>query len=126
LTVRLGEGLRFTLGLDGNGAYIRDRDHPESREWQPGSAARLKDISQTYGLITRVQDKSTGRAVVAVSGLVLGTRAAAECLTDPTCLDSAQFPGTTDWERGNLQIVVAAAVIGENSGSPRVVLTHVW
>jgi hypothetical protein len=125
-TLRLGEGLRFTIGFDGKGPYIRDRDHPESREWQPGSFERLKDVRETYGLITRVQDKVTGRALVAVSGLVLGTRAAAECLTEPACLDSARFPATTDWEHGNLQIVVAAAVIGENSGSPRVVLTHVW
>ncbi|MEO7790529.1 MAG: hypothetical protein ABIX28_13250 [Vicinamibacterales bacterium] len=125
-TLRLGEGLRFTLQFDGHGPFIRDRDHPDSREWQPGSVGRLKDIRQTYGLITRVQDKSTGRAVLAVSGLVLGTRAAAECLTEPACLDSARFPGTMDWEHGNLQIVVAAAVIGENSGSPRVVVAHSW
>ncbi|MEO8078590.1 MAG: hypothetical protein ABI818_19855 [Acidobacteriota bacterium] len=124
-TLRLGEGLRFTLQFEANGPYIRDRDHPESREWQPKSG-RLRDISQTYGLITRVQDKSTGRAVLAVSGLVLGTRAAAECLSEPACLDPAQFPTTMDWEHGNLQIVVAAAVIGENSGSPRVAVAHVW
>jgi len=125
-TLRLSEGLRFTLQFEANGPYIRDRDHPESREWQPASSGRLEDIKQTYGLITRVQDKSTGRAVLAVSGLVLGTRAAAECLTEPTCFESAQFPKTMDWERGNLQVIVAAPVIGENSGSPRVALAHVW
>jgi len=125
-TLRLGEGLRFTLAFESKGPYVRDRDHPESREWQPGPAGRLNDVKQTYGLITRVHDKSTGRVVVAVSGLVLGTRAAAECLTEPTCLDAAQFPPTTDWEHGNLQIVVAAAVMGENSGSPRVALIHAW
>ena len=125
-TLRLSEGLRFTLQFEANGPYIRDRDHPESREWQPASSGRLGDIKQTYGLITRVQDKSTGRAVLAVSGLVLGTRAAAECLTEPTCFESAQFPKAMDWERGNLQVVVAAPVIGENSGSPRVAVAHVW
>ena len=123
-TIRLGEGLRFTLEFEaGKGPYIRDRDHPEGREWQPGGLGPLKDIKETYGLITRVQDPVTGRAVVAVSGLVLG---AAECLTEPACLGSARFPGTTDWEHRNLQIVVAAAVIGEDSGSPRVVLAHAW
>ena len=125
-TLRLSEGLRFTLQFEANGPYIRDRDHPESREWQPASSGRLGDIKQTYGLITRVQDKSTGRAVLAVSGLVLGTRAAAECLTEPTCFESAQFPKAMDWERGNLQVIVAAPVIGENSGSPRVAVAHVW
>jgi hypothetical protein len=125
-TLRLGEGLRFTLVFDSKGPYVRDRDHPESREWQPGLSGKLNDVKQTYGLITRVQDTSTGHMVVAVSGLVLGTRAAAECLTEPGCLDAGQFPPKTDWEHGNLQVVVAAAVMGENSGSPRVVLTHVW
>jgi hypothetical protein len=125
-TLRLGEGLRFTLAFETKGPYVRDREHPESREWQPGLSGKLKDVKQTYGLITRVQDTSTGHMVVAVSGLVLGTRAAAECLTEPACLDAAQFPPAMDWQHANLQVVVAAAVVGENSGSPRVVRTHVW
>jgi hypothetical protein len=125
-TLRLGEGLRFTLAFDNRGPYVRDRDHPDSREWQPPLSGKLNDVKQTYGLITRVQDKSTGDMVVAVSGLVLGTRAAAECLTESGCLDTAQFPPTMDWEHANVQIVVAAAVMGEHSGSPRVVLTHAW
>jgi hypothetical protein len=125
-TLKLGEDLRFTLAADDNGGYIRDRDRPDSREWQVGPSNRLKDITETYGLITRVQDPATGHSVVAVSGLVFGTRAAGECLLDAGCLRSAEQLKSGDWGHRNIQIVVASAVIGENSGAPKVVAAHLW
>lgn len=126
-TIKLSEGLRFTLATDAKGAYVRDRDHPESREWQPDVAGRLiKNMDRTYGLITRAKDPSTGQTVLAVSGLVLGTRAAGECLTDAACLQSAEQMLGGDLTRPNVQIVVSAAVIREDSGAPRVVAVHSW
>jgi len=126
-TLRLSEGLRFTLAVDQGGTYIRDRERPDSRQWQPASAGRLlKNLTQTYGLITRVQDPATGNSVLTVSGLALGTRAAGECLIDAECLQSAERSSTGDWEHRKLQIVVSAAVIGEDSGAPSVVALHVW
>ena len=126
-TLRLSEGLRFTLASDVGGGYIRDRDHPDDRQWQPGDQGRLiKNISHTYGLITRLKDPATGHSVLTVSGLVLGTRAAGECLIDSECLESAERMAPADWQEHNLQIVVSAAVIGEDSGAPRVVARHSW
>jgi hypothetical protein len=127
-TLKLSEGLRFTLAEDDGGrSYIRDRDHPDDRQWQPGDSKQLlKDLEQTYGLITRVQDPATGHSVLTVSGLVLGTRAAGECLIDAECLESAERLGPGDWSTRNLQIVVSAAVIGEDAGAPRVVALHSW
>jgi hypothetical protein len=126
-TLRLSEGLRFTLADDAAGTYIRDRDRPDDRKWQPDPVNRLvKNLGQTYGLITRVQDPATGHSVLTVSGLVLGTRAAGECLIDSGCLESAERLGPGDWTKRNLQIVVSAAVIGEDSGAPQVVALHSW
>jgi hypothetical protein len=122
--VRLGGGLRFTLASDHDGSYIRDQDHPDSRDWHSGR--RLKDLTESYGLITRVQNPATGHSVVTVSGLVLGTRAAAECTLDAACLSSAEQLRAGDWEHRNVQIVVATKVIGEDSGAPRVVAAHLW
>jgi hypothetical protein len=73
-----------------------------------------------------VQDPATGQTVLTVSGLVLGTQAAGECLIDAECLQSAERSSTGDWAHRNLQIVVSAAVIGEDSGAPSVVALHVW
>jgi len=126
-TLKLSEGLRFTLAADEGGNYIRDRDHPDNRQWQPSVSKRLlKNLEQTYGLITRVQDPATGHWVLTVSGLVLGTRAAGECLIDPACLETAERLAPADWSRQNLQIVVSSTVIGEDSGAPSVVALHSW
>ena len=126
-TLRLSEGLRFTLAADAKGSYVRDRDRPDDRRWQPEAAGRLlKNMGQTYGLITRVQDRATGHSVLTVSGLVHGTRAAGECLVDAECLQAAERLEHGGVDRQNVQIVVSAAVIGEDSGAPRVVAVHAW
>jgi len=126
-TLRLSEGLRFTLASDDHGNYIRDRDRPTDRQWHLGSQdTRIKDVAQTYGLITRVQEQDTGQWVLAVSGLMLGTRAAAECAIDTGCLASAESLRKAEPVGSNVQIVVSAAVIGEDSGAPQVVAVHTW
>lgn len=125
-TLRLSEGLRFTLAGDEDGNYILDRTRPDSRQWRTGRrTTRLKDLSETYGLITRMKDPATGGWVMILSGLLLGTRAAAECVLDETCLAGAEPPASV-WGQRNAQIVVKAAVVGEDSGAPTVLATHVW
>ena len=125
-TLRLGEGQRFTLASDDKGPYISDRERPDDRQWQMDAPGRLlKNLQETYGLITRVQDPATGHSVLTVAGLVLGTSAAAECLIDADCIRSAEGLAG-DLAGKNVQIVVSAAVIGEDAGAPRVVATHSW
>jgi hypothetical protein len=125
-TLRLSEGLRFTLAEDAGGPYLRDREHPEDRQWQAvPSGQPIKSMTKTYGLITRVHDPATGNSVLTVAGLVLGTRAAGECLIDKECLETAERMGKGPADR-NVQIVVSAAVIGEDSGAPQVVALHTW
>jgi hypothetical protein len=126
-TLRLNAGLRFELAADAaTGSYIRDREQPDNRQWTLGDRnRRLKTLQETYGLITRVQDPATGHWVLTVSGLVFGTRAAGECLVDAGCLGSTERLGA-NWDHHNIQIVVAATVIGEDSGAPRVVAVHSW
>ena len=126
-TLRLSEGLRFTLTNDVDGPYIRDASHPDSREWRtPPRSTRLKDLSKTFGLITRIKDPQTGHMVMIVSGLVLGTRGAAECLIDPQCLEAAERTTGADWDQKNVQMVISTTVVGEDSGAPQVLSTHVW
>ena len=126
-TLKLSEGLRFTLVIDPDGAFVRDRDRPGDRQWRPEASGHLiKNIAQTYGLITRVQDAATGHSVLTVSGLVHGTRAAGECLVDLGCLQSAERLGGAPLDARNVQIVVVATVMGEDSGAPRVIAVHTW
>lgn len=126
-TRKLSEDWRFTLAVDPGGAYVRDRDHPDDRRWLPETGGRLiKYLRQTYGLITRVKDPATGHSVLTLSGLVHGTRAAGECVVDATCLQAAERIRGSDLGKQNVQIVVDAAVMGEDSGAPRVIAVHSW
>jgi hypothetical protein len=126
-TRKLSEDWRFTLAADPAGAYVRDREHPDDRRWRPETAGRLiKNLRQTYGLITRVKDAATGQLVLTLSGLVHGTRAAGECVVDATCLQAAERIGGGDRGKQNVQIVVEAAVMGEDSGAPRVIAVNSW
>jgi len=126
-TRKLSEDFRFTLAVDPGGAFVRDRDNAADRRWQPESAGRLiKNLKQTYGLITRVKDPATGHAVLTISGLVHGTRAAGECVVDAACLEAAARIGGSYLGQQNVQIVVEAAVMGEDSGAPRVITVHSW
>ncbi len=75
-TLKLNDGLRFTLTSEQNGSYIRDRDRPDSREWQSRTrSTRMKDVAQTYGLITRAEDPATGSH----GGHGIGSRAGHAC-----------------------------------------------
>ena len=124
---KLSENWRFTLAPDPAGAYVRDREHPDDRRWRPETAGRfIKNLRQTYGLITRVKDAATGQVVLTLSGLVHGTRAAGECVVDATCLQAAERIGVSDLGKQNVQIVVEAAVMGEDSGAPRVIAVNSW
>ena len=126
-TRKLSEDWRFTLAADPAGAYVRDREHPDDRRWRPETAGRLiKNLRQTYGLITRVKDSATGQSVLTLFGLVHGTRAAGECVVDATCLQAAERIGGGDLRKQNVQIVVEAAVMGEDSGAPRVIAVNSW
>jgi hypothetical protein len=65
--------------------------------------------------------------LVTVAGIHdFGTEAAAECLTDATCLESAANLAPGDWKTSSLQIVLKTTVIGENWGQPRVVAAYRW
>ena len=86
----------------------------------------IRNVNQAYGLITRAHDPATGQTVLTVSGLVLGTAAAGECLLDAECLDSAERLAAGGPDKRNLQVVVSAPVIGLDTGAPRVVAAHAW
>lgn len=127
-TMKLVAGLRYTFVHDGSQGYIADVRDPGSRQWAVSSALPAwGGDSVDYGLISRVIDSTTGRAVVTVAGIHhYGTEAAAECLTETACLEAAAQLAPGDWKRTNLQIVLKTTVIGQNEGEPRVLAAYVW
>jgi hypothetical protein len=126
-TLRLGDQLRFTFAREENRSYIRDRQNPSNREWGNGrESTPLANVPENYGIISRVLDPATGRFVVTVAGLLYGTRAAGECLTDPACMADAGKLAPGDWKHKNIQIVISTKLIAHDSGPPRVLATYLW
>ena len=125
-TRKLSEEWRFTLAADPAGAYVRDREHPDDRRWRPESAGRLiKNLRQTYGLITRVKDSATGQSVLTLFGWYTERGPQVNALST-TCLQAAERIGGGHLRKQNVQIVVEAAVMGEDSGAPRVIAVNSW
>ena len=126
-TMRFVTGLRFSFGRDESTGYITDVRNPSSRQWSEPSQPVLGSDTVEYGLITRVVDATTGRSLVSVAGIhSFGTEAAAECLNEIACLESAAKLDSGDWKKGNLQIVLKTNVIGMTSGQPQVLAAYVW
>jgi hypothetical protein len=128
-SVRLDNGRRFSFIRDGNLRYISDRDNPLDKQWSVQGTARDPGVATTqdYALISRIFDPTTGRPLVTAAGILgYGTEAAAECLTDNTCLAQADEMAKSDWKHKNFQIVIGTAVIGEDPGKPRVLAAYAW
>jgi hypothetical protein len=126
-TLRLGDQLRFSFARDENRSYIRDRQNPSSREWGNGRAnTPLANVPENYGIISRVLDPATGRFVVTVAGLLYGTRAAGECLTDSGCMAEAAKLAPGDWKQKNIQVVISTRLIAHDSGHPHVLAAYAW
>ncbi len=126
-TMRLAGGLRYTFEHNDSLFYIGDARNPSSREWAIPDGPVPPGESVDYGLISRVIDATTGRAMVTAGGIHhFGTEAAAECLTDANCLEAAAKLAPGDWKKMNLQVVLKTTVIGENSGQPEVLAAYDW
>ena len=87
----------------------------------------LPKLTEDYALISRLLDPTTDRMVVVAAGLRgYGTTAAGEFLTTPEYLGLITKGAPENWERKNLQVIIATKVINGNSGPPRVVATYFW
>lgn len=126
-TRRLMVPLRF--GFERNLAtfWISDRQNPSRKDrWLSYDALSL-DITEDYGLISRVLDPTTERMVVVAAGLTgYATIAAGEFLTNPAYLETAVKNAPPGWERKNMQFVFTTNVIKGVSGPPRVLDRYFW
>ena len=132
-SLRFARDLRFSLALDSErrAIYIRDRQHPESREWQWGidkhpaeKDRNSSTVLHDYALISRVLDSETGHEVVIIGGLyTYGTQAAGEFLTGDGMAELARRV-PLDARSKRLQIVLETQVTDGAAGPPRIVAVH--
>jgi len=102
---------------------IREQTAP----WRHWEIAVPPSASRDYGLVSRIFNRETGQAFVAIGGIGSpGTVAAAECVMSTSCLETALKNAPRDWERKNLQFVITANVVSDTPGAPEVVAVYFW
>jgi hypothetical protein len=95
--------------------------------WAGDVSAPYREMKEDYAIVSRVVDPSTGKIVVTASGLAkFGTEAAGEFLTSSKAVDQIEKSAPRNWDRMNIEIVIATDVVGRRAGPPRIVATHFW
>ena len=90
-------------------------------------SAPYADATEDWAIVSRVIDPTTGRVVVTASGLAkFGTEAAGEFLICGSCMRELDATAPRGWDRKNMQIVIAANVVGRAAGPPRIVAMYFW
>jgi hypothetical protein len=126
-TMRLTGPMRFSFDRNEAGYWIRDRERPARRDYLVDATLPYLNLGQDFGLISRVLDPTTERMVVVAAGLTgYGTIAAGEFLAHREYMDAAAKRAPQNWERKNIQWVIATKVINGVSGPPRVIDQYVW
>jgi len=127
--LRLSGQLRYSFGRDlaTHLSWIADRQNPSKRDWSLAMRAPVSTINEDYALISRFWDATTDQPVVIAAGIgIYGTMAAGEFLTDPVYLSTLNKQAPGNWDRKNIQVVIATKVINGVSGPPRILATHFW
>src|SRR5215471_11055695 len=127
-TLRAIGQMRYTFDKDYQGLeVVRDREHPEKKDWKLVNSWPYWDIAEDYAIVSRVLDRSTDRMAVVAAGIThFGTEGAGEFLSDPRYFAEAVSGLPADWTKRNLQIVLRVPVVRRASGHPVVLATHVW
>lgn len=105
---------------------IRDSQNA-SVSWSGDVSAPYRDMKEDYAIVSRVVDPSTGKIVVTASGLAkFGTEAAGEFLTSVSAMEQIQKSAPRNWDKMNIEMVIATDVVGRRAGPPKLIATHFW
>ena len=126
-TLRLMGPMRFSFEREGELFWIKDQQRPNDRSRAVNYSMPYLKLTEDYALISRVLDPSTDRPVMVAAGLTgYGTLAAGEFLSNTSYMEALAKGSPRDWQRKNIQILIATKVINGNSGPPRVIEKHIW
>ena len=126
-TLRLTGPTRFHFVRDSHQVGIRDQHDPRNMAWFRSRDVHYTDVKEDYAIVSRVWDSTTGRVAVTVAGLSkYGTAAAGEFLSTPGYMEQITQHAPKDWDRKNIELVIATSVVGRTSGPPRILAAHFW
>jgi hypothetical protein len=128
-TMHAAGQLRFTFEKDEahETDFVRDRQHPENREWKLEGAWPYWDVNTDYAIVSRIVDTTSDRPVVVAAGIThYGTMVAGEFLTNSEYFAETAAKLPSGWQRKNLQFVLRVPVVNRMGGHPQVLAVHVW
>jgi hypothetical protein len=125
-TMQMTSDLPFAFKrMDGRKVVV-DRGSPE-RSWSPASISPSGQVSEDYGIVSRILMSKSGQALIMAAGITqYGSQAAGEFLTDAALLTKAIQQAPKGWEQMNMQVVVRAKIIGSAPSQPEIVAVRFW
>lgn len=124
-TLQMTSDLRFVFAEDNERMWIEERG-PSRRVWSLRLGPQ-NGVAEDFGVVTRLLDSKTGQVLIAAAGLAAnGTQAAGEFFCRQDFLAEGLRTAPPEWQKKNLQVVVATTVIDSVAGPPRVIATYFW
>lgn len=126
--MRLTKDLRFHFERGENHlGLIVDRENRNNRSWAHDPNLLYSTVTQDYAVVSRFFNPLTEEMTVAIGGTGRdGTVAAGEFVTEPRYLDMLAARAPRNWEKKNLQVVLATDIVRGNTGPPRILATYFW
>ena len=128
-TKELTAGLRFSFSRDeaADTQWIVDARNPTKRQWQVVDTTSTTAAPEDYAIVGRFRHPLTGQLVVVVAGLTqFGTTAAGDFVSSPALMEELNRLPQKDWEKKNLQIVLATRLVRSEAAPAHIVASHVW
>ncbi len=128
-TIRLTDQMRYSFDRDPvtHNCWIKDKQKPSNRDWSLNMSSPYLKVARDYAIISRFTDPTTEQVVVVGAGISIhGTMAAGEFLSNPAYMQELSKVAPSNWDRRNIEVVIATNVINGNSGPPRIVATYFW
>lgn len=128
-TIHFTDAMRFRFESDMTQrlSWISDRERPLEKFGVLSNASADPANYEAYAVVARTADPAIGKPLVIVAGVTsVGALAATEFVTDPTYLNDFARHAPRDWNRNNIEILLATSVVENVPGRPRVIAYSLW
>ena len=128
-SMELMEPMRFHMRASESPAtiWIEDRQNPGRRQWVVHPEEPYIDMTEDYAIVSRVRDPTTEQFLVIAAGIgIFGSTASGEFLSRAEYLARIAEKAPPNWQRMNVEAVIATRLINGNAGPPRLLAVHFW
>ena len=95
--------------------------------WADPTLSTIGKTSEDYALVSRIFSPKSERVIISVAGISqYGSQAAAEFVTDPTCLKKVLQLAPKGWKGTNLQLVLKTNIVGDTPEDAQIIDTYFW